>query len=407
MSKVKCVLHIDFNSYFATAEQQCNPFLRGKPIAIGGSPGSRSVIVAASKEAKEYGVKTAMPTMEALALCPHLLFIDGDPLKYQEITQTFINIGKRYSDRIEVYSVDELFMDLTGWVSNYQEAITIAKKLKMNLRQEIGDILTCSIGIAPNRMMSKLASSLRKPDGLILIEPSQMRAVLDWIELTDMPGIGNRLKIRLFDMGIRTLRQLGDYPVEELQRVFGPNNGRMLSEMGQGIDDSEIPYVEEVEPAKSIGHTYTLNQNTIDRDEVYRVLLRLSEKVGRRLTKERYEARRVYVHLRWEDMTSSGEGKTLKAFIDDGYDVYKIAKNLLDDWKFVMPVRLIGIGTTMLKKDGKQLPYLEKERNHENLLQAQDKINDRFGETTIQRASILHTRLKKKVGGFKEPHQFH
>jgi len=407
MSQVNCVLHIDFNSYFATAEQQCNPFLRGKPIAIGGSPGSRSVIVACSIEAKAYGLKTAMKTSEALKLCPHLMFIDGDPAKYQEITQKFINIGKRYSDRIEVYSVDELFMDLTGWVNDYQGAIDIAKKMKQNLKEEIGDILTCSIGIAPNRMMSKLASAMKKPNGLIVIEPDQLRHVLDWVELTDIPGIGDRLKIRLFDMGVRTLRQLGNYPLEELQRVFGPNNGRMLSDMGKGIDNTIIPFVEESQPAKSIGHTYTLNQNTVDRDEVYRVLLRLSEKIGRRLRKDGYEARRIWVHLRWSDMSSSGEGKTLKTYIDDGYDIYKIARNLLDKWSFHLPVRLIGIGTTMLKKDGMQLPYLGAERRHRNLLEAQDKINNRYGEKALQRASIINTRLKRKVGGFKEPHQFH
>lgn len=405
MSKI--ILHIDFNSYFATVEQQCNPFLRGKPIAIGGSPGSRSVIVACSIEAKAYGLKTAMKTSEALKKCPHLMFIDGDPIKYQELTQTFINICKRYTDRIDVYSIDEVFLDLTGWVKNYKEAAIIANHLKRDIKNEVGNYITCSVGIAPNRTMAKLVSAMKKPDGLTVVEPHQVREMLDWVELTDVPGIGDRLKIRLFDMGIRTLTQLGNYPVEELQRVFGPNNGVMLSEMGKGIYEIPIPYVSEVTPAKSIGHTYTLSENTHDRDEVYRVLLRLSEKVGRRLRRHNYEARRVWVHLRWEDMSSSGEGKTLKKYIDDGYDVYKVAISLLQRWRLRQAVRLVGVGTTMLKQDGKQLPYFPIDQKKDALLQAKDIINDRYGEATIRRASILRTRLKRKVGGFKEPHQFH
>jgi DNA polymerase-4 len=403
----RIILHIDFNSYFASAEQQCNPFLRGKPIAIGGSPGSRSVIVACSIEAKQYGLKTAMPTSEALALCPHLMFIDGDPVKYQELTQQFINIGKRYSDRIDVYSVDELFMDLTGWVNSYEQAIDIAKHLKSDLKKEIGDYLTCSIGIAPNRMMSKLASAMQKPDGLTVIPPDTLREVLDWVELTEVPGIGSRLKIRFFDLGIRTLRQLGDHPIEALQREFGPNNGIILSEMGKGIDTTEVPYIDETAPAKSIGHTYTLSQDTKSRDEIYRVLLRLSEKVGRRLRRHKYQARRIWVYLRWEDFTGSHEGKTLKRFIDDGYEIYQIAREMLEQRSIYHNVRLVGVGTTILKQSGRQMPILEKEQKRESLLQAQDIINDKYGERAIQRGGILHTSLKRKVGGFKEPHQFH
>lgn len=407
MYKRRIILHIDFNSYFATAEQQCNPFLRGKAIAIGGSPGSRSVIVAASIEAKKYGVKTAMPTSEALALCPHLMFIDGDPIKYQELTQKFIDIGKRYSDRIDVYSVDELFMDVTGWVKNYKQACDLARRLKHDLKREVGDYLTCSVGIAPNRMMAKLASNMQKPDGLVVIQEKDFAEVLDWIELTDIPGIGDRLKIRLFDMGITTLKQLGKFAVTQLQHEFGPNNGIMLSEMGRGIDHTEVPYVHEVEPAKSIGHTYTLSRDTLDRDEIYSVLMRLAEKVGRRLRRDGYQARRVWVHLRWEDFTGSGEGKTLKHFIDDGYEVYSIAREMLEKWSIYQAVRLVGVGTTLLIKDGKQLPILNNQKRRENLVKAQDFINSRYGEFTIQRARTLGRSLKTKVGGYKEPHQFH
>jgi len=407
MKQQRIILHIDFNSYFATAEQLCNPFLRGKPIAIGGSPGTRTIVVAASMEAKRYGVKTGMNHIEARQRCPHILFIDGDPVKYSELTQTFIDIAKRYTDRLEVYSIDEVFLDMTGWAKSYHHAAEIARQIKRNLRQEIGDYLSCSVGIAPNRMLAKLASSMQKPDGLTSIEPKDIANVLSWVELTDIPGIGPRLKIRLFDMGIRTLNQLGKYPITELQRVFGPNNGVTLSEMGRGVDTTEIPSVHEVEPVKSMGHTYTLMQDTKSRDEVYAVLLRLAEKVGRRLRRDGYEGRHIWVYLRWDDFSGSHEGKTLKYCIDDGYEIYSIARSLLEPWPFFKAVRLIGVGVTLLKQHGKQMSVLQTSKRKEHLVQAQDSINDRFGEFSIQRARTLTVSLRRKVGGFKEPHQFH
>lgn len=406
MSQNRIILHIDFNSYFATVEQQCNPFLRGKPIAIGGSPGSRGVIVACSIEAKKFGLKTAMDTGEALRLCPNLIFIDGDPLKYSEITQQFINITRRYTDRIDVYSVDEVFLDVTNWVKSSNDIYRIGESIKQDLKRELGDFLTCSVGVAPNRMMAKLASSMQKPDGFVVIEEQEFKTVLDWIELTDLPGIGNRLKIRLFDMGIRTFRQLGEYPVTQLQHEFGANNGVMLSDMGQGIDHTIVGYIDETAPAKSMGHNYTLSQDTRDRDEIYRILLRLAEKVGRRLRRHEYQARHVWVYLRWEDFTGSHGRTTLKYFVDDGYEIFTIARKMLDHWPIIKAVRLVGIGTSLLKQCGKQLPILQEARKQDNLVKAQDKINDIYGERTIQRATVLNTSLKRKVGGFKEPHQF-
>lgn len=402
----RTILHIDMNSYFASVEQMCNPFLRGKPIAVGGAPGTRTIVVAASQEAKRYGVRLGMSHHEALACCPSLLFIEGDPEKYTDLTQTFIDICKRYTDRLEVYSVDELFLDLTAWVKSGAQARRIAYRLKEDLRREAGG-LTCSIGIAPNRMLAKLGSDMQKPDGLVVIDDRAIPSVLEWVEMSDMPGIGPRLRGRLADLGIANLKQLGQYPLSALQHIFGPVNGQRLSDIGRGIDHTPVPYIDDVAPTKSMGHTYTLSHDTRNKDEIYGHLLRLAEKVGRRLRRDGYEGRRIWVYLRWEDFTGRQEAVTLPRYIDDGYEIYQYGRQMIDRWYLVKPVRLIGIGATMLKQDGKQLSVLRQDLRREGLVRAQDIINNRYGEQTIQRARTLPIRHHTKIGGFKTPGQFH
>jgi len=400
------ILHIDMNSYFASVEQMDHPQYRGKPIAVGGSPGTRSIVVAASKEAKRYGVGVGMTHIEARQACPHIQFVDGNPERYAALTQTFFDLCKRYTDRIEVYSIDEVFLDVTGWVQDWPGAVSIGKRMKAHLAREISPHLTCSIGVAPNRALAKMASDMQKPDGLVLITEEDVPFVLDWVEITDIFGIGPRLKIRLADLGIATLKQLGQYPVSALQKYFGPNIGIHLSQLGRGIDHSEVPSMYDYAPTKSMGHTYTLPRNTVNRDEIYDMLLRLSEKVGRRLRRDGYRGRHIWVYLRWADFSGRGEGLTLPRYIDDGFALYHLACEIIDDWPIEQPVRLVGVGTSMLIHNAKQLPLLKEDRRQERLVVAQDIINNRFGERTIKRARVVQGGLRTKIGGFKEPNQF-
>ncbi|MBI4122029.1 MAG: DNA polymerase IV [Parcubacteria group bacterium] len=386
------ILHLDMNSYFASVEQMDHPELRGKPIAVGGSPGTRTIVVAASKEAKRYGVGVGMTHIEARQACPSIQFVDGSTGRYAELTQRFFDFCKRYTDRIEVYSIDEVFLDLTGWVKDWAGVLKLAKRMKQHLAEDISDQLTCSIGAAPNRALAKMASDMQKPDGLVLITENDIATVLDWVEITDMFGIGPRMKIRLADMGIATLKQLGAYPLSALQKMFGPNVGIYLSQLGQGIDHTEVPSIYDYTPTKSMGHTYTLPADTLNRDEVYDTLLRLAEKVGRRLRRDRYRGRHLWVYLRWADFSGRAEGLTLPRYIDDGFELYTLAREILDDWQLEQPVRLVGVGTSMLVQDGRQLSILPQDQRKERLLTAQDKINDRFGERTIRRARVLQER---------------
>ncbi len=400
------ILHIDMNSYFATVEQMDRPELRGKPIAVGGSPGTRSIVVAASKEAKKYGVGVGMTHIEARQLCPHIQFVDGNSGRYAELTQHFFDLCKRYTDRIDVYSIDEVFMDLTGWVADWSGALRVAKQMKRHLAEDINSFLTCSVGVAPNRALAKMASDMQKPDGLVMITEEDVPAVMEWVEISDIFGIGPRLKVKLADMGIATLQQLGRYPVSALQQFFGPNIGVYLSQLGRGIDHTEVPSIYEYTPTKSMGHTYTLPKDTLNRDEIYDVLLRLAEKVGRRLRRDGYRGRHVWTYLRWADFSGRAEGLTLQRYIDDGFQLYQLAREMMEGWELEQPVRLVGVGSSLLLKDGKQLSMLPEDRRQERLVAAQDLINNRFGERTIKRGRVLQGGLRNKIGGFKEPNQF-
>ncbi len=400
------ILHIDMNSYFASVEQMDHPEYRGKPIAVGGSPGTRSIVVAASREAKKYGVGVGMTHIEARQACPQIQFVDGNPERYASITQSFFDVCKRYTDRIDVYSIDEVFMDVTGWVQDWQGAINVGKQMKAYLAAEVSPHLTCSVGIARNRALAKMASDMQKPDGMIVITDEDVATVLEWVEISDIFGIGPRMKVRLADIGIATLKQLGQYPVSALQKYFGPNIGIYLSQLGQGIDHSVVPSIYEYAETKSMGHTYTLPRDTINRDEIYDVLLRLSEKVGRRLRRDGYRGRHLWTYLRWSDFSGRAEGLTLQRYIDDGFELYALAREIIDEWPLEQPVRLVGVGTSMLIKDCKQLPLLAQDRRRDRLVSAQDLINNRFGERAIKRARVVQGELRRKIGGFKEPNQF-
>jgi len=222
---MRTIFHIDMDSYFATCEQQANPFLRGKPIAVSGHPSRRTVVAAASVEAKRFGVKSAMSIQEAKRLCPNLYFVLGDPEKYVHLTKKIINIFLSYTNLVEVVSIDEAFMDATDIQKRHGGAIKIAKEIKKRLKQEIGDWMQCSIGIAPNKTIAKLCSGLKKPNGLVVITEKEIPFLLKKIELTDLWGIGTKTKQRLALMNIHTTTDLQKTPLSAQLEKSGASPG--------------------------------------------------------------------------------------------------------------------------------------------------------------------------------------
>jgi len=400
MSDGRVIFHIDMNSYFASVAQQANPFLVGKPIGVGGKPGTRGIIAAASREAKKRGVKTAMNAYEALRICPELEIVDGDPGAYEHITEDFLRIFRRYTDAVEVFSIDEAFLDVTGWHARWGGPEALAKRIKADMRREIGERITCSIGIASTKILAKLASDMKKPDGLVRIRREDVSIVLAFSEITDICGLAERMRRRLATIGIHDLIDLGLAPITRLTVTFGPVMGAKLWLLGRGEDLSTVAQ-EENDP-KSFGNSYTLPEDTVNPRVMRETLAKLCEKACRRMRAEGYLAGNVSAFVRYSDFSHGGDGTRLGEPTDDPLPVLEAA------WKCVLPhicrsgVRMLGIQLHDLSPDNGQLRlWPEDGARRRRLLHALDAVNARYGHDSLHSAATTGVKLKRHVSGFK------
>src|ERR1039457_6742040 len=272
----RTVLHIDADAFFASVEQAANPALRGKPIAVVGGEG-RTVITTRSYEARVFGIKTGMAKWEALRLCPELIIVVGDNRKYQHTSIEMNKIFAEYTPEVEAFSIDESWLDVTHSISLFGSAERIAYLIKARIKHRFG--IMVSIGIAPNKLLAKLASDMNKPDAVSVIGPEDVWRVLERLPIQELCGVGKKMQRHINMMSIYTCGELGRCEEARLTRKFGII-GRRLKEMGQGIDNSPvIPFGEE-DDVKSVGHSSTLERDIDDPIEIRRFLLQLSEMVG-------------------------------------------------------------------------------------------------------------------------------
>jgi len=418
--RLRTILHIDFNSYFATVEQQANPRLRGKPTGVtGGDRIKRTVLGAASIEAKKFGVKTGMQIWEAKKLCPQIILVPGDSDKYLEVTKRFLGILSSYSPVLEVFSIDEVFMELSSlhlrgevmgnlmYTSEVCE--NLALQIKSRIRSEIGEWMRVSIGISYNKLMAKLASNLQKPDGLVII-PNQEEAIkiLENQDLDEICGIGSRIKYRLNKMGIFNFRQLRQVPLEILLFNF-KSYGNFLYNAARGIDNSLITPFYEKEEVKSVGHRYTLVHDTNSPAEIKQVLLKLTELVSRRLRAKNLVGKTISCWFRYGFAHPRGEvvnlpnahlggefqGNGMQTTIhhtDDGLEIFKASWKIFNEMWDKSAIRMIGISISNLTpQTPKNLSFLDEIKRREVITKALDKINDKYGEFTLKRAVLLGT----------------
>ncbi|MEO0086210.1 MAG: DNA polymerase IV [candidate division WOR-3 bacterium] len=379
------VLHIDMDAFFASIEQQVFPFLRGKPIGVCGDPNGRTVIAAASYEAKRRGVKTAMTIPEAKKLCPEIILVPGNPARYVDTSTRILTHYATYTDLVEIFSIDEAFLDVTHTAHLFGGAEAIARNIKVWLKSKLG--LTCSIGIAPNKLLAKLVGDMHKPDGLTVVQQSEVAALLRDLPVQKLCGIGRKTESRLTQLGIRTCGELGSYDEKILVAVFGINGSR-LKRMGQGIDESPVmPYHHE--PAtKSMGHSLTLERDTKDIAVIQRHLLQLSEQVGHRLRKDGYAGRTISLILRYADFSTFVKQRSLSYYIDDGYRIYRVGLRLFTEiYKPQRLVRLLGISVSNLAREFTQ-EVMFTDRRVDSLFDSTDVINNRYGEFSIARAKL-------------------
>lgn len=385
------ILHLDMNAYFASVEQQNNPTLRGKPVGVIGSSG-RTVVTTCSYEARARGVKTGMNVWQAKQNCPELILVVGDNRKYTDTSKRIVAMMRDYTPLVEVFSIDEAFLDVTHSLALFGSARRIAYLLKARIRQSFG--LTCSVGIAPNKLLAKLASDMQKPDGLTVILPEQVDTLLETLPISELCGIGPRLSRQLNQLGVHSCGQLARYPTRLLSKRYGIVGPR-LQQMARGIDDSPVVPVADEAPVKSVGHSMTLREDVSRPADIQRFLLQLAEMVGRRARRYGVSGRTVHLQLRLADFdTNLGRQKSLPQHINLSDDIYRTALEILATLQVEQPIRLLGISLSNLRHQQEQLTLFSDERQKRRMTAAMDLVNDRFGDFTLNFASLLDNREK-------------
>ncbi len=383
---IPTILHIDMDAFFASVEEKFDPRLRTRPLAVAG-PGVRTVITTASYKAREWGVGTGMTVGEARRRCPDLVLVKADHRKYTHASRQMLSVLESFTPDVEPYSVDEAFMKAEGILSHYSSPRSLANKIKDRIMREVG--LTCSIGVAPNKLLAKLASDLKKPDGITVLEASDIPAILEKTPVKELCGIGPRTVRELSSLGIETCGQLGRFPRELLVSHFGIL-GNVLSSMGRGGDSSLLsPVFHGTDEVKSVGHSVTLGRNISDRSLMKQVLLTLSEMVGRRTRRYDCSGRRITLTVRYGDFTTFSRQRSLACPVWTTDQIYRGACGVLSGISLFQPVRLLGISLGSLEFGTRQPSLIHEEQKRESLQETMDDINNRYGEFSVGYAASL------------------
>jgi DNA polymerase-4 len=380
------ILHLDMNSYFASVEQQANPFLRGRSVGVCAYPSLNSCVIASSIEAKKKGIKTGCRARDALFLDPDVALVVCDPDKYRTTTKQIFQILARYSEEVEPYSIDEAFLDLTGLAKTLEEGRSIGLAIQRTIQREAGEWLRCSIGVAETRWLAKFAGDTAKKGTVFVLHTEDLPAYYDRFALTDAWGINTRMERRLQRLGIYTLNDLRTYPVENLLRSQGKYGYQLWANV------NGIPYGGLVRPAdpKSIGHSHVL----IDRSErtlPRRVLMKLCEKTGRRLREKRLEARGLAVWWSFLDGGGFARAQRLSRPAFDTADVFRPAAALLAAGARGHDLLALAVSVFDLAPRTHQLSLFDDVVARDALAIALDRVNDRWGEYTLFRGSMWGT----------------
>lgn len=398
---MRVVLHLDMDAFFASVEEKLNPRLRGKPLCVGGELDRRGVVSSANYAARPFGIRAGMPIAEARRLCPHAVFVEGNPQKYVHISLQVLETLKSFTPAVEPFSIDEAFLDLTQIhypgrphaeerdpAALLDSAIPVANAIQRAVVRRVG--LTATIGVAPNKYIAKMASGIRKPQGLTVLTVGRYREHFWSRGVEELWGIGEKTKEALGKLGIRTIAQLARFPRELLTYHFGLNGERM-QEAALGQDENPVvPYYEGV-PVKSMGHEVTLPEDVSDRDSLHSQLLRLSDMVGRRLRQDGYLGRIVAVKFRDVKFRTTIRQRALPAVVDDEHSIYKTAVALLDEHWNGRALRLIGVSVSgLVSAEGLyQHRLFDGEEHRRKMLEAVDSLRDRFGDHALVKAGVL------------------
>ncbi len=380
----RVIIHVDMDAFFAAVEQRDNPALRKKPVVVGADPKGgqgRGVVSTCSYEARQFGIHSAMPIAIAYRKCPYAVFLPVNGAKYSRVSEEVFEVLAQFTPDVEPISIDEAFLDVTGSYHFYKTPYGTANKIKEAIQKKVN--LTASVGIAPVKMIAKMASAHCKPDGVLEIKKDEVLNFLKPLPVEKLWGVGDKSKMILNQLGILTIGDLARWPLNVLYEKFG-EHGQHLFDLSHGIDPR--PIVTEAE-AKSVSHEHTFETDTDNRQEIEETFLALSEKVSRRLRKAQLKGKTLSVKIRLKGFKTFTRAFTFKEGTNFTNTIYHKAQELfVGFYKPGMKIRLLGVRLSQFAE-----PYIKEslfedalEIKKEGVHQAIDEIKDKFGESAIR-----------------------
>ncbi len=397
MNGPRTIFHVDMDAFFVSVEELFDPSLKGKAVVVGGQRNERGVVSAASYEARKFGVHSAMPLRTAAKFCPHAIFVDGHPERYREYSEKVYGVLSSFSPLVEMASIDEAYLDMTGTERLHGPPLRAAHGLHQKMKAETQ--LNCSIGIGISRLVAKVSSAKAKPNGVLWVVPGEEARFLAPLDVRDIPGVGKVTEQNLQALGIHKVCDLARFGDSFLEEHFGKWGlalaGKARGEDAGGWFDTDIG--EETDP-KSISHEHTYNEDTANPEQLDSTLMRLSEMVGRRLRENRLHARTIQLKLRYKDFTTVTRAHTLPAPTQLDTEIFEQVRALFHkNWRKGAQVRLLGVQASSFEGQADQRDMLEDGRRQrwQQALSAADRLRDKFGESSV----TLATGLK---GSFRE-----
>ncbi|QCX34214.1 DNA polymerase IV [Caloramator sp. E03] len=392
------ILHVDLNAFYASVEQANDSSLANLPIAVAGDKEKRNgIILTASYEARAYGVKTGMTINDAKKLCPDIIFVKPHFKEYMKYSMKVMDILRSFSPDVEVFSIDEAWVDVTGCERLFGSGVEIADKIRYMIKKELN--ITASVGVSYCKLMAKIASDLKKPDATSIINREDVPKIVWPLPVEDLIGVGRKMKVKLNEIGIFTIGDIANTPQKVLEQKFG-KIGRYLWYFANGIDNSKVSSRED--EIKGIGNSITTPRDIKSYEEASEVLMVLCESVGKRLRDCGLEGNVVEVMIKTKDFNTFIRQRKIHNYIDTAFDIHNEAIKLLyENWDETIPLRLLGVRVTGLRplQGFKQISFFEEKKKlkNEKIERCMDSIREKYGYNSVFRASLMVNEVRNLV----------
>ena len=395
----RTIFHVDMDAFFVSVEELYDASLKGRPVVVGGQRHERGVVSAASYAARKFGVHSAMPLRTAAKLCPQAIFVEGHPERYRECSEKVFAVLTSFSPLVEMASIDEAYLDMTGTARLHGPPLKAANTLHQRMKAQTQ--LNCSVGIGTSRLIAKVSSAQAKPNGVLWIVPGEEAKFLAPLDVREIPGVGKVMEGQLHALGIKKVSDLAKLAEGELEDRFGKWGlalvGKARGEDAGGWFDNEVGA--DIE-AKSISHEHTYNEDTADASQLEATLMRLSEMVGRRLREANVHARTIQLKLRYKDFTTITRAHTLPAPTQLDTEIFGQIRALFHkNWKKGTQVRLLGVQAASFTECTGQLDLLagSRQQRWKNALDAADRLRDKFGESSVKLAAGMKGAFRERT----------